>query len=256
MSSSVDLADQFRTIAELRGEIAWIVDCGTAVPSYISPSALALLGYDPCRIPPPARARRRRPAGALCGGLDERLRRFADGDAAACAWCASSTLRTAGRRTGPGRSDLELLLDDAGAPHSLVGTHPRPQRRSATAQAGSAASPACSTTNSARRCRPSTAPSSASKSTGAECRRAPPASATARSPTAVDRLIAMLDDYLSPDRIDAIGHKRQDRARRAAPPARGRRAPSRARPAARAGIDAARAAGPDPLRAAMACGWR
>ena len=29
-------ADQFRTIAEIGGDVAWVVDCATGLPTYIS----------------------------------------------------------------------------------------------------------------------------------------------------------------------------------------------------------------------------
>ncbi|UUZ57081.1 hypothetical protein LP419_20730 [Massilia sp. H-1] len=38
--------EQFRAIAELHGDIAWIVDCATCLPIYLSPGAAALTGYD------------------------------------------------------------------------------------------------------------------------------------------------------------------------------------------------------------------
>jgi hypothetical protein len=74
-------ADQFRLIAEIGGDVAWIVDCATGLPSYISPAVEPLLGYgfadfhrqmkggDPAG-----------PLGALCADLAARLTRLAAGD--------------------------------------------------------------------------------------------------------------------------------------------------------------------------------
>ena len=31
-------AEQFRSIAEINGDVAWIVDCATLLPRYVTPS--------------------------------------------------------------------------------------------------------------------------------------------------------------------------------------------------------------------------
>ncbi|MFL6659146.1 MAG: ATP-binding protein [Massilia sp.] len=76
-----ELGASFRALAELDGNVAWVVDCATGMPTYISASVLALLGYDVADFVaqfeagnPPG------PLAALCAGLSERLRRYAAGD--------------------------------------------------------------------------------------------------------------------------------------------------------------------------------
>src|SRR5690349_18770551 len=77
-----DLGEQFRAIAELEGNVAWIVDCASGLPAYVSASVLALLGYDMADFV--AHFESGNPDGplaALCAGLPARLQRYAQGDA-------------------------------------------------------------------------------------------------------------------------------------------------------------------------------
>ena len=79
--SSTVMGEQFRAIAELEGNVAWIIDCASGVPAYISPSVLALLGYDMADFLAHFEAGNPDgPLAALCAGLPARLRRFVAGD--------------------------------------------------------------------------------------------------------------------------------------------------------------------------------
>jgi PAS domain S-box-containing protein len=191
--SSTLLAEQFRTIAELRGDAAWIVDCASGLPTYISESVEAMLGYPPsafkAQLAPGAPASG--PLAAICGGLAERLRRHAEGDASRARVVRQFELQT----PNGGKVAVEvisaLIPGRAGKPASLVGAirDLTGQRALAEAQRRFA-----SMLNHEFRTPLSTID-------GAIQRLA-----------AVDRMIAMLDEYLSPDRLDATGHKAREHA--------------------------------------------
>jgi PAS domain S-box-containing protein len=204
-------ADQFRTIAEIGGDVAWIVDCATCLPRYISPSIEQLLGYGVDDI------RRQMGEGApagplarLCAGLPARLARFACGD--------SSRLRVVRQFDQPHRDGRivpievisSLVLDAAGRPEVLVGivrdlTAQHEQEHEQAAEQHRFAS----MLNHEFRTPLSTIDGAVQRleSTGANAD-APTRERYRRIATAVERLIGMLDDYLSPDRIEQIGGKR------------------------------------------------
>lgn len=209
MPSSSTLADQFRTIAELHGDIAWIIDCSTSAVAYVSPSAETMLGYASFAFQHQLASGADGPLALLCGGLAERLRGFAAGD---------STRRRVVRefdiphgreaRTVPVEVVSTLLVDHRGAAQSLVGTiRDLSARREAVASQRRFASmlnhefrTPLSTIDGAVQ-RLEVTGSNADQATRHRYR---------RIAGAVDRMIAMLDEYLSPDRIEATGHKRKE----------------------------------------------
>jgi signal transduction histidine kinase len=207
--SGRDQSDQFRHIAELSGDVAWVIDCPSGTLSYLSPSAGTLLGYpadafattlqDPMRGPPAL--------GALCVGLSERLQRFADGDATRLQLLRQFDIAHPDGHTVPVEVRSTLLLDAHGVPDSLVGfVRDISEHRAREAEQKKFAS----MLNHEFRTPLSTIDGA--------IQRLESTSATADEPTrqryrkigaAVDRLIEMLDQYLSPDRMQALGKKRQ-----------------------------------------------
>jgi signal transduction histidine kinase len=79
-SPALATADAFRAIAELGGDIAFIIDCATRAPVYVSPGLDALMGYGVADFHTQLTKGGDGPLAALCAGLDERVRRFASGD--------------------------------------------------------------------------------------------------------------------------------------------------------------------------------
>ena len=76
-------AEQFRVIAELRGDIAFIIDCRTGQPTYVSETSRTMLGYDMDDFLAQMNGEGDASHGALgdlCGGLNQRLQRFVSGD--------------------------------------------------------------------------------------------------------------------------------------------------------------------------------
>jgi PAS domain S-box-containing protein len=210
--SSTLLAEQFRTIAELRGDAAWIVDCASGLPTYISESVEAMLGYPPsafkAQLAPGAPASG--PLAAICGGLAERLRRHAEGDASRVRLVRQFELQTPKGGTVAVEVISALIPGPAGKPASLVGAirDLTGQRALADAQRRFA-----SMLNHEFRTPLSTIDGAIQRLevTGAHADEAT-RQRYRKIGAAVDRMIAMLDEYLSPDRLDATGHKARDHA--------------------------------------------
>jgi PAS domain S-box-containing protein len=200
-------ADQFRTIAEVKGDVAWIVDCATSLPRYISPSIEPLLGYGFDDFQ--RQLKQGAPGTALtqlCAGLPARLARFAGGD--------RSRLRVVRQFDQPHRDGRlvpievvsSLILDASGEPEVLVGIvrdlsarreQEAEQRRFVSMLNHEFRTPLSTIDGAVQRL----------ESTGADAD-PPTRERYRRIAGAVERLIGMLDEYLSPERIEQIGAKR------------------------------------------------
>jgi PAS domain S-box-containing protein len=205
---SDQLAEQFRAAAELSGDIVFILDCGSGLPLYIGDGIGALLGYGAADVrrqladPDPAS-----PLAPLCAGLPERLRRFAEGD--------RSRLKLVRQFRHPRKDGslvqveaiTSLLTDAEGKAATLVGV-----LRDISAQYDQEAERRrfASMLNHEFRTPLSTIDGAIQR---LEAKSAHADEATRRRyrniGEAVDRLIGMLDEYLSPDRLEAIGKARQ-----------------------------------------------
>jgi signal transduction histidine kinase len=207
-------ADQFRIIAEVNGDVAWIVDCATGLPRYISPSIEPLLGYGPgdfqSQMGEAAAAIQSTPLARLCGGLPARLARFAAGDLSRVRVVRQFEQPHRDGRLVPIEVVSSLVLDAAGWPDVLVGIvrdltarreqadeQEAEQRRFASMLNHEFRTPLSSIDGAVQRL----------ESTGVNAD-APTRERYRRISVAVERLIGMLDDYLSPDRIEQIGGKR------------------------------------------------
>ena len=199
-------AEPFRIIAELSGDVAWIVDCNTGLPSYISPAIEQLLGYGFDDFQRQLGGAGAGPLARLCGGLATRLARFAAGDL--------SRLRLQREYDQPRRDGQlvpievisSLLLDQDGRPATLVGVlrdlsarreHEAGQRRFASMLNHEFRTPLSTIDGAVQRL----------ESTGTHADQ-PTRERYRRISVAVDRLIGMLDEYLSPDRVELSGVKR------------------------------------------------
>ena len=199
--------DQFRALAELHGDVAWIIDCASGLPVYLSSYAGALSGYDLDDVVtqfknPTADA----PLAALCAGLAERLARFAAGDRSRQRVVRSFELALADGRTVPVEVTSTILVDDHGAPQSVVGTV---RDTSAAREQAARQRKFTSMLNHEFRTPLSTIDGAIQRleATGANADDAT-RQRYRKIQTAVDRLIGMMDDYLSPERMAAAGATR------------------------------------------------
>ena len=199
--------EQFRVIAELGGDVAWIVDCASGLPSYISPAIEPLLGYgfgDFHRQL--GGANPAGPLGALCAGLPARLARLAAGDLSRLRLVRQFDQRHRDGRQVPIEVISSVLADQSGRPTSLVGIvrdlsgrreHEASQRRFASMLNHEFRTPLSSIDGAIQRL----------EVTGANADQ-PTRDRYRRIANAVERLIGMLDEYLSPDRIADAGARR------------------------------------------------
>jgi PAS domain S-box-containing protein len=207
--SGRDQSDQFKHIAEISGDVAWVINCPGGELTYLSPHAESLLGYssdafshslqDPARGEPAL--------AALCAGLPERLQRFAKGDATRLKLLRQFDIAHPDGRTIPIEVHSTLLLDENGVPDSLVGiVRDVSERRQREVEQKKFASmlnhefrtPLSTIDGAVQRLE--------STSTNAD---EPTRQRYRKIGAAVDRLIEMLDQYLSPDRMQALGKKKQ-----------------------------------------------
>ena len=199
----------FRTIAELAGDVAFIVDCASGQFAYISPGIETLCGDSLTEL----RARQRRgdgPLALLCEDLPQRLRRLADGEQTGEQAAASQTraceLQRPDGRTVPVAVISTLVLDGAGKPLSLVGlVRDRTAERARVLEQQRFAS----MLNHEFRTPLSTIDGAVQRleATGAQADEAT-RQRYRKIAVATDRLIAMLDDYLSPERMSELGRER------------------------------------------------
>jgi two-component system OmpR family sensor kinase len=199
-------SEQFRAIAELGGDIAWSIDCASGKPLYVSPVVESVLGYSMADVAQQLGGSPG-PLAGLSAGLAQRLQRLADGDA---------TRLQLVREYDVARSDGELialeitsrlLLDANGRAVVLVGiardlsdrrARDKERRRFASMLNHEFRTPLSTIDGAIQRLEATH--HHADEATRARYR---------KIGLAADRLIAMLDDYLSPERMADIGRQRK-----------------------------------------------
>jgi PAS domain S-box-containing protein len=203
MSASA-LVEQFRAIAELHGDVAWIVDCASGLPTYISPGAAAMSGYDSADVIVQLETQDAGgPFHALCAGLQERLHRFACGDLTRKRLLRSFDLRLADGRVLPIEVHSTILTGADGAATAVVGTvrdvsalrERAEQQRKFTSMLNHEFRTPLSTIDGAIQRLEATGVN-ADDATRQRYR---------KIGAAVDRLIGMMDEYLSPERMAGAG---------------------------------------------------
>jgi two-component system OmpR family sensor kinase len=203
-------AEAFRTIAELGGDLAFILDCTSRTLAYLSPGVEDVLGYDVKDIEQQLAEGGDGPLAALCGGLPERLRRFAAGEGARLRVVREFDVRRLDGRSTPVEVISTLLLDAAGQPRSLAGlvrdlsarrARELEQKRFASMLNHEFRTPLSTIDGAVQRLE--------ATSSGAD---EPTRQRYRKIAAATDRLIGMLDDYLSPERMVALGRQRQPNA--------------------------------------------
>jgi PAS domain S-box-containing protein len=209
-TSMLATADAFRSIAELGGDLVFILDCASGLPVYFSPHVNEMLGYRVSDVHEHFTTNRGGPLASLCSGLEERLRRFAAGDGSRLRVAREFDLRRPDGREVPVEVISTLLLDQAGRAQALAGIvrdlsarreREREQKRFASMLNHEFRTP-LSTIDGAIQRLEATNPH-ADEPTRQRYR---------KIANATDRLIAMLDDYLSPERMAALGRQRQEKA--------------------------------------------
>ncbi len=204
VARSTDLGEQFRAIAELEGNVAWIIDCASSVPLYISPSVLALLGYDMADFVAHFQAGNPDgPLAALCAGLPDRLKRFSSGDLTRQRLVRSFDQRHRDGRIVPIEVISTILTDARGAPCCVAGTirdiserrELAERQRKFTSMLNHEFRTPLSTIDGAIQ-RLEVTGAHADEATRLRYR---------KIQLAVDRLIGMMDEHLSPERMAAAG---------------------------------------------------
>ena len=205
-------ADQFRTIAELGGDVAWVIDCGSGRLHYISACVEQLLGYAVAdfhaqlgaaqffnALPDPSCA----PLAALCAGVPARLARLAGGDQSRLRLVRQFDVRHSDGHTVPLEVVSCVLVDVAGRAVSLVGIvrDLAAQRARAVGQHRFVSmlnhefrTPLSNIDGAIQRLEAGSA--------GAD---APTRARYRRIADAVERMVGLLDTHLSPERLDAAG---------------------------------------------------
>ena len=205
--SENDLGEQFRAIAELSGDLAWVLDCASGALLYLTPGAEALLGAGEAELQRQLAEGGKGPLAELCGGLQERLRRFADGDRSRIKLRREFRLRRGDGSEAPVEVLSTLVLDGQGQALRVAGLI---RDASAHQQREDEKRRFASMLNHEFRTPLSTIDGAIQR---LEAKAAHADEATRRRyrniGEAVDRLIGMLDQYLSPDRLEAIGKVRQ-----------------------------------------------
>lgn len=205
--NEASMTDQFRTIAELQGDVAWIINCATGLPRYVSPAIVGLLGYDVADIIDQLESNQPDSAlASLCGGLPERLARFANGDPSRKRLVRSFDMRHADGRSVPVEVISTILTDDTGRAAWLVGTlrdgsaareHMARQQRFTSMLNHEFRTPLSTIDGAIQRLEVTGV--HADEATRQRYR---------KIQAAVDRLIGMMDDYLSPERMAEVGSAR------------------------------------------------
>jgi PAS domain S-box-containing protein len=201
------LAEQFRVIAEIGGDIAFSIDCASGQLRYLSPAIEQLVGYTPDEVAAGIVPGANGALAALCAGLPERMRRLRAGDRSRLRLVREAEFQGAHGYPVPVEIISSLLCGDDGQPQALVGLvrdlSPRrlreaEQKRFASMLNHEFRTPLSTIDGAIQRLEATCA--HADQATRARYR---------KIAVATDRLIAMLDDYLSPERMAGIGSERQ-----------------------------------------------
>jgi two-component system, OmpR family, phosphate regulon sensor histidine kinase PhoR len=193
-------ADHYRQILDHSSDVHWMLDCDSGELLYISPAAERVFGYD--------RTRAQEVAGSLLAELPARLEAFTSGDGS-----QRHRVREAefvGRDGAPIPVEIEstLVPDAASGALRLVGTvrdirekieRERQQKKFASMVSHEFRTPLSTIDGAVQRLEMTA--TNADEATRKRYR---------KIQTAVDRLLELLNEYLSPERLASIGRKRQE----------------------------------------------
>src|SRR5471032_1341425 len=190
---------RYRLLLEHSGEASWLVDCASGRLTYLSPAAGRLFGYDLDSAQPLAQA--------LLRDLPARLARYRAGDASRRTVLRESEQPHRDGRVIPVEIESTLISDADGTPATLVGVvrdisarreHAVQQKKFASMVSHEFRTPLSTIDGAVQRLEMT----GAGHDEGTRKR-------YRKIQLAVDRMLAMLDEYLSPDRMASIGRARQ-----------------------------------------------
>ncbi|HJV00569.1 MAG TPA: PAS domain-containing sensor histidine kinase [Burkholderiaceae bacterium] len=190
---------RYRLLLEHSSEVSWIADCASGRLTYLSPAAERQFGYRLDTVQPLA--------AALLADLPARLARLAAGDLSRMRVVRQSEQPHADGHRVPVEIESTVVLGDDGRPASLVGVVrdlsaqralAEQQKKFASMVSHEFRSPLATIDGAIQRL----------EMTGAHHDEATRKRYT-KIQAAVDRLLAMVDDYLSPERLASIGRARQ-----------------------------------------------
>jgi len=197
-------AAHFRAIAELDGGAPWIYDCGARRLHYCSPAIERLTGFGPEEVAAHVDGSARAVLlDALCDGIDERLRRHAAGDASRARVIRRFDQPRKDGGTQPVEVSSAIVCGPDGQASAIVGVvrddsarreREQEQRRFASMLNHEFRTPLSTIDGAVQRL----------EATNAHADQ-PTRDRFRKIQAAVDRLIVMLDDYLSPDRMATVG---------------------------------------------------
>lgn len=192
-------AERYRLLLQHSGEVSWMADCASLKLSWLSPAAERQFGY----TLDSAQAL----ADGLLQQLPARLQRYAGGDLSRRHLLRETELPHADGRMVPVEIESTLIVDQQGVAVSVVGVvRDLSARRELAAQQKKFASmlshefrtPLSTIDGAVQRLEMT----GAHHDEGTRKR-------YRKIQTAVDRMLAMLDEYLSPERMASIGRERQ-----------------------------------------------
>nr|WP_229219336.1 PAS domain-containing sensor histidine kinase [Duganella sp. BJB1802] len=199
MRQSQEEAERYRLLLQHSGEVSWMADCASLRLTWLSPAAGRQFGY--------TLESAQTLAAGLLQQLPARLARHANGDPSRVRLLRETELPHADGRMLPVEIESTLILDEQGAAVSVVGVvRDLSARRELAAQQKKFASmlshefrtPLSTIDGAVQRLEMT----GAHHDEGTRKR-------YRKIQTAVDRMLAMLDEYLSPERMASIGRERQ-----------------------------------------------
>jgi PAS domain S-box-containing protein len=190
---------RYRLLLEHSSEISWMADCASLALTWLSPAAERQFGY----TLDTAQAL----AAGLLKDLPPRLARYAEGDLSRRRLLRETELTHSDGRVVPVEIESTLILDAAGVPASVVGVVrdltarrelAQQQKKFASMLSHEFRTPLSTIDGAVQRLEMT----GAHHDEGTRKR-------YRKIQTAVDRMLAMLDEYLSPERMASIGRERQ-----------------------------------------------
>jgi PAS domain S-box-containing protein len=190
---------RYRLLLDHSSEISWMADCATLQLTWLSPAAERQFGY--------TLETARTLAHGLLKDLPVRLARYADGDLSRRRLLRETELAHADGHHVPVEIESTLILGENGVPATVIGVvRDLSARRELAAQQKKFASmlshefrtPLSTIDGAVQRLEMT----GAHHDEGTRKR-------YRKIQTAVDRMLAMLDEYLSPERMASIGRERQ-----------------------------------------------
>lgn len=190
---------RYRLLLEHSSEVSWMADCASGRLTYLSPAAERQFGYRLDTVQPLA--------AALLADLPARLARLAAGDLSRMRVVRQFEQPHADGHPVPVEIESTVVLGDDGRPATLVGVVrdlsaqralAEQQKKFASMVSHEFRTPLATIDGAIQRL----------EMTGAHHDEATRKRYT-KIQSAVDRLLAMVDDYLSPERLASIGRARQ-----------------------------------------------